>query len=802
MKPRNWLILALISLLAFDVIVITSIPVLKQIIVNSYLLLVPGFLILIICRLDHVSFLKKSILAVGISLSTIIFAGLMINSFYPVIKKPLSVTSLLITFNILLIGLTLLAFKVNPEGFNPERIFNFNLDLKDKLRSPLLFPFLFPLLAVLGTGVMNIWENNVILLLMLLLIPIYFVAVIYLQEDRLSNSTYPFAIWMISLSLLLMHGLTSHHLMGNDIHNEFYSFQVTLNSYHWSISQYYSASNSVISVTILPMVFHVLSQLNAEYVFKLLYSIICSLTPLGVYIITKKYLNRKYAFIASLFFVFQVAFIYNLLSSTKTLIAIFFFTLAILLIFEDEIAEFQKKIIFIIFLVATILSHYTTAYIMAILLFSVSILFTSRRYDIRKRLEPMRFKLSEKLGMIKFKKFGLSDGSGIIKGSGTFKSGLFERFKLLKRWVASKKIIMAGNGIFKGVKFNGNEVSIDGGKSEGFKTQKWTQNDKTIKDNHNSISSNFFTLGLIVMFVAIIFLWYSQLTSSPASNTVEFLTNTVHNVGNIFVQDLRSPTQNAVLGLGVNKLPQLINTIVYDSIFGFIGLGIIFLIWKRNYRKVNIEPEFIVLIVISTLMLFAFLLFPYLSKGYGGTRLFTQLAVFLALPFVMGVVAVARAIKKPKWDRMLLSVMLVLLLACATYVPYHLLGEPVSPDYDENGLIRNQTFISDMDMVTAGWLDKYQRDQKIYSDRSGSYVLALAFREDPYTVSKNTFFSDNKTISQGYVFLRNVNVEGFIYINDTMVSLKDYQKLFVEVDKVYDNGNGNIWFSNRTIPNK
>ena len=138
------------------------------------------------------------------------------------------------------------------------------------------------------------------------------------------------------------------------------------------------------------------------------------------------------------------------------------------------------------------------------------------------------------------------------------------------------------------------------------------------------------------MFIAIIFVWYSQLTSSPASNTVEFITNTIQNVGNIFVQDLRSPTQNSVLGLGVSKLPQLINTLIHDSIFWIHRYRYLFLVWKRNYRKLNIDSEFVVLIITSTFILFAFLIFPYLSKGYGGTRLFTQLAVFLALPFVSG----------------------------------------------------------------------------------------------------------------------------------------------------------------------
>jgi uncharacterized membrane protein len=765
--PLKWFLLALITLIVFDVIALTNIPVIKQVVVNSYLLLAPGLLILIIFKLDRISFIKKSILTVGFSISTLIFAGLLINSFYPVIKKPLSFAPLLVTFNLIILILTSLAFQINREGFILKNIFNFTLDLENKLKSPLLFPLLFPLLAVLGTSIMNNWGNNLILLLMLLLIPSYFVMVIHLQDEMLPKSTYPLAIWMISLGLLLMHGLTSHHLMGNDIHNEFYSFQVTLNSFHWSVSNYYSSSNSVISVTILPMFFHVLSQINAEYVFKLIFVFIGSFTPLAVYLLTKKYLNRKYAFVGSLFFIFQVAFIYNLLSSTKTLIAIFIFALAVLLVFEDEIAEFRKKIMFIILLIVTVLAHYTTSYIMVILFFAVFMVLFLSKYKTKEQ-----YVFSGKFDTLKTKR-----KSGFIR-------------LILPRWKLVKD------------KLQGGVVRLKLSQNFTLYRDEVFGRLKTGKNRQNHISANFFTIGFVVMFIAIIFVWYSQLTSSPASNTVEFITNTIQNVGNIFVQDLRSPTQNSVLGLGVSKLPQLINTLIYDSIFGFIGIGILFLVWKRNYRKLNIDSEFVVLIITSTFILFAFLIFPYLSKGYGGTRLFTQLAVFLALPFVLGVVAVSRVIGKLKWDLMLLSVMLVLLLACVTYIPYQLLGDPVSPNFDENGLIRGQTYIDDMDMLTAEWLDFYRENLKIYSDRTGSYVLALAFKEDPYLVSEGLFFNENKTISKGYLFLRKANTKGFVYINDTRVNINSYENLFTNLTKIYDNGEGAIYFTNNTLPYK
>lgn len=719
-ETLKWLIIAIITLLIVDVTVITNITFLRPAVVILYLSIIPGYLILQILKLDKISFIKKSLLSVGASLSFTMIFGLFLNSLFPIILKPLSLTSLLISFNMSILALITLAFKGNREGFIPKRILNIKTDFKNRYKSVLLFPTLFPLMAILGTYLMNTYENNGMILLMLFLIPFYIVLLTYLNDNRLSSLTYPFAVWMISLSLLLMHGLTSNHLMGIDIHIEFYSFQVTLNNFHWSASQYYSASNSVLSVTILPTIYYVLSDLNAEYIFKLVYAFIASLMPLGIYIISRKYLNPKYALIASLFLLFQVAFIYNLLSSTKTLISIFFFITVILLVFEDEIPHSSKKILLVIFLASIVVSHYTTSFILLFILTSVYVM------------------------------------------------------SLIMRYIVNHKP----------------EIQL------------------------NKPVNYFFSWKMILLLFSLILIWDFLLTSAPATNTLKFFHLTLYNLQNIFVPESRATTQLAVLGIESTKIPQKINTIIYDMFFLTIGLGIFYIIRKHNYEKLNIEIEYIFAAIASLVLLFLFLFLPYLSRGYGGTRLFTQLSVFLVIPFIFGGIAMAKIIKKPKLDLILLLIIIISVFSSVTYLPYHFLGNPVSPDYEKLSLIRGQTYIYHQDIVTAEWLRDYGYNYLVYSDRSGSFALALVLDEDPYKVSKNTFFSKNqtkketpnkvnekesssknKTKNAGYIYLRKINVQGFVYgSGDSVKNITDYIDIFMNKNKIYDNGGGNIWF--------
>jgi len=316
---------------------------------------------------DKLGTVKRTVLSVGISISFLMIVGLVLNILYPILSQPLSFKSVFVTLNLLTILLIGLAYWRNQDNIGKNM--GFGLDLNGKLASPMLFPFLFPLLAVLGTNLMNTTQNNIILLTMLILIPVYLISVVYLRE-RIHFANYPLALWLIGLSLLLMHGLTSNHLLGIDVHLEYYSFQLTQQSYHWDLNTYYNAYNACMSITILPMVYQVLTGMTGEYIFKLLMAVVGSIAPLIVYLVARKYLALKYAFLAAFLFIFQLFFI-NLLGAVRQEIAIIFFFLTIMVVFDFKMDKWLRKFLTVVFIFATLISHYSTAYVAFILILPI-----------------------------------------------------------------------------------------------------------------------------------------------------------------------------------------------------------------------------------------------------------------------------------------------------------------------------------------------------------------------------------------------------------------------------------------------
>jgi uncharacterized membrane protein len=375
-QAKEWFLITILMLLVTDLIIILNQPILRDIIPFLFFSIVPGFLVVTILRLNKFEFLIKYLLSVGLSISLLLAVGLFLNSLYPILLKPLSLVPVLVSLNILTVLLTVFAYQRN-RSFGTSDIFNFKFKLGNKLLAPLIFPILFPLMAVIGTYLMNTTLNNILILTMLFLIPFYIIVVAYLR-DRVHPYTYPVALFMIGMGLVLMHALTSAHIIGRDVHQEFYCFQLTLANFHWNIYDYYNPYNACLSITILPTIYQVLTNMNPEYVFKLLFGLLGSLLPLMVYTVAKKYLNNKYAFLASFLFVFQVFFI-DIVGAVRQEVAVIFFFLAIMVLFDcfGE-TKFErsgvKKLLFLIFVASMVVTHYTTSYVAFVLLIPLILL--------------------------------------------------------------------------------------------------------------------------------------------------------------------------------------------------------------------------------------------------------------------------------------------------------------------------------------------------------------------------------------------------------------------------------------------
>lgn len=176
---KNWMFTVIFFLILTDLSIILDIPFLREVFSFIFFSVVPGFLVILILNLKGMNPVKKVVLSVGMSISFLMIIGLALNSLYPLLNQPLSFTPVFVTLNLFVVLLSVAAYWRNRNVLEDD--FGFKLDLKDKLRSPLIFPFSFPLLAILGTYLMNTTQNNVLLLIMLLLIPLYLVAVVYLQ---------------------------------------------------------------------------------------------------------------------------------------------------------------------------------------------------------------------------------------------------------------------------------------------------------------------------------------------------------------------------------------------------------------------------------------------------------------------------------------------------------------------------------------------------------------------------------------------------------------------------------------------
>lgn len=360
--------LLILLLILTDLAIILDIFLFRQILGFLYFTIVPGLLILQILRLYDLEFSKKFVLSVGLSISSLMFVGLTLNCLHPLIKRPLSFYPILVSLNIFVIVLAILVYWRNKEDFNLSYLFNYKIDTKDKYISPMLFSFLFPFLSVFGTYLMNTEGNNIILLIMLFLIPIYVATLVYLR-DKIPEATYPVAIWMIGVALALTYGLRTYNIKIGDISIEYYTFKLTLYNSYWSISNFYHIYNTCLSVTILPTIYHSILGLE-KYIYKLIYPVVGALMPVLAYMIFSQYFKKHYAFISAIFLISQFSYITLIGSMCRQRIALLFYSLIVLVLFEKKnINLINKKILILLLTSALVLSHYSTTLLFMIILF-------------------------------------------------------------------------------------------------------------------------------------------------------------------------------------------------------------------------------------------------------------------------------------------------------------------------------------------------------------------------------------------------------------------------------------------------
>ena len=348
--------LAMLGVIGLDVVGL-GIPILRQIIGFIYLTFVPGIIILRVLKLHKLGNIETLLYTVGLSIATLMFTGLFMNTVYPLfgIPRPISITPLIITMSVAVLILCVLSYKIDKDFSTPHSI-----DLKEILTPPVLFLCLLPFLTIFGTYLVNFHENNILLLSLIVIISLIVALVIF--NNFIPKRLYPFAILMVAISILYHKSLISMYLTGWDIHVEYYFYKLTeMNSYwDWTIPNTY---NAMLSSTILPSIYSYLLNIDAAWIFKIIYPFLFAFVPLGLYHVYQKQTDDRTAFLSVFFFMSFTAFYGVMISLAKQQMAMLFFVLLILSMLDKKIDAPKKAALSIIFSVSMVVSHYGTTYI-------------------------------------------------------------------------------------------------------------------------------------------------------------------------------------------------------------------------------------------------------------------------------------------------------------------------------------------------------------------------------------------------------------------------------------------------------
>jgi len=343
-------------------LVFFDVPIARQAVGFIYLTFVPGFIIVKLLKLDKLDKLETALFSVGFSIAFLMLAGLLINEFCLLfsVSKPLSLMPLMIILNslILLGGILVYLRNGNVKLLGAETL----------ALSPIALVLVtLPILSVVGARLVNACENSSILLFLIIAISLLLVVVI--SKKQLSSKLYPLAALMIAISLLYHSSLISNYALpfGSDVPVEYFVLKTTENSAHWSSTPpsfwnvVYSRINAMLSVTILPSIYSSLLNMDATWIFKILFPLIFSLVPLAFYQVWQTYVGRKYAFISTFLLMAQSTFYTEMVGLNRQMVAELFFVLLLLVVLNKKMKPFYKMICFMVFSFALVTSHYALA---------------------------------------------------------------------------------------------------------------------------------------------------------------------------------------------------------------------------------------------------------------------------------------------------------------------------------------------------------------------------------------------------------------------------------------------------------
>lgn len=330
--------------------------IVRDVIAFIYLSFIPGLLLLRVLRLHGLNPAQSILYSVGLSLGFLMFEGLLLNTLGPSlgILNPFSTLPLVSTVSTITLLLCAISF-MRDRSFAECSIGS----VKISASSALVLCGL-PIASVFGIFLVNECGINILLMFLLATIPL---VVIPATADRLFHrKLYPLAVIAIAVALLYSISLFSPYLVGWDVHSEYYFAKLVQTNSIWDLT-IHNNYNAMLSVSILPAIYAQFMNIDAAWIFKIVYPLIYSLVPLGLFETYRKQTSPKIAFLSVFFFMSLYTFFYEMTSLGRQEIAELFIVILLLLMIDTNIPSYKKAVLSLFFGASLVVSHYGLSYL-------------------------------------------------------------------------------------------------------------------------------------------------------------------------------------------------------------------------------------------------------------------------------------------------------------------------------------------------------------------------------------------------------------------------------------------------------
>ncbi|MDX3071862.1 hypothetical protein [Streptomyces sp. MI02-7b] len=184
---------------------------------------------------------------------------------------------------------------------------------------------------------------------------------------------YPVAVletglFLAAAALLLLNSLRGWSITGHDIQREYEFFRLTLGGSLWDVATYPDAYNACLSITLLPVSVFRLTAIPDVYIFKVLLPLLFALTPVLVHRAVRNVAPHLVSLLSAVFFMLFPTFLSDMTFLGRQEVAFVLLGCGMVVLTDSGRPLRARRIAFAVLLAGITLSHYSTIYVVIIIL--------------------------------------------------------------------------------------------------------------------------------------------------------------------------------------------------------------------------------------------------------------------------------------------------------------------------------------------------------------------------------------------------------------------------------------------------